>query len=101
MDSNGVMQLMAIVLGSNALFEFIKWIFERLDEKKTNPERIALRALCEDRLGVLLRDWLHSDVRLADDWRIIENLYKGYDALEGNGEIKILFKEASEIKTTD
>ncbi len=98
---NSAMELIAIVLGSNALVEFIKWFFERLDEKKDNPERMALRALCEDRLGILLRDWLHSDVRLADDWRIIENLYKGYDALDGNGEIKILFKEASEVKTTE
>lgn len=100
MDNNAI-QLIAIVLGSNALFEFIKWVFERIDEKKDSPERIALRALCEDRLGVLLRDWLHSDVRLADDWRIIENLYKGYTSLDGNGEIRILYKEASEIKTTE
>lgn len=93
-------QILLAVLGSNALIEFIKWLIERHD-KKDSPEKIALRALCEDRLGILLRDWLHSDVRLADDWRIIENLYKGYEALEGNGEIKILFKEASDIKTTE
>lgn len=100
MDNNAI-QLIAIVLGSNALFEFIKWVFERIDEKKDSPERIALRALCEDRLGVLLRDWLHSDVRLADDWCVIDNLYAGYTACEGNGEIAVLYKEASEIKTTE
>lgn len=100
MDNNA-MELVAIVLGSNALVEFIKWVFERIDAHKDNPERMALRALCEDRLGILLRKWLHSDTRLADDWRIIENLYKGYQALEGNGEIKVLYKEASEIKTTE
>lgn len=100
MDSNA-MELVAIVLGSNALVEFIKWVFERIDQHKDSPERMALRALCEDRLGILLRQWLHADTRLADDWRIINNLYKGYEALEGNGEIEILYKEASEIKTTE
>ena len=89
------------VLGSNALIELIKYLIERHDKKDDSPERIALRALCEDRLGVLLRDWLHSDVRLADDWRIIDNLYAGYTACDGNGEIRILYKEASDIKTTE
>ena len=89
------------ILASNGLFVFIQFMIERYDKKKESPERIALRALCEDRLGVLLRDWLHSDVRLADDWCIIDNLYAGYKALEGNGEIQVLYKEASEIKTTE
>lgn len=96
-----VAELVIVVLGSNALFEFIKWIVERRDKKKQSPERIALRALCEDRLGILLRDWLHADVRTADDWRIIENLYDGYAGLDGNGEIKKLFLEAQQIPTTE
>lgn len=87
------------VLGSNVLVEIIRVIAERTG--KETPEKLALRALCEDRLGVLLRGWLHSDVRLADDWRIIENLYTGYKALKGNGEIKKLYEEASDLKTTE
>lgn len=91
--------VLAIVLGSNLVLEITREIIKRV--KRDSPEQIALRALCEDRLGVLLRDWLHEDVRLADDWRIIENLYEGYTALEGNGEIRKLYQEASEIKTTE
>jgi hypothetical protein len=91
--------VLAIVLGSNLVLEITREIIKRV--RKDSPEQIALRALCEDRLGVLLRDWLHEDVRLADDWRIIENLYEGYTALEGNGEIRKLYQEASEIKTTE
>lgn len=93
--------IIVAVLGGNAIFEFIKWLVERHDNQNESPERVALRALCEDRLGVLLRDWLHADIRLADDWRIIENLYKGYTALKGNGEIKKLYEEASDLKTTE
>ena len=94
-----VVTIVVAVLGSNALIEFIKWIVERHDNN--TPERLALRALCEDRLGILLRAWLHADIRLADDWRIIENLYEGYKALEGNGEIKKLYEEANDLKTTE
>lgn len=98
---NYAMEIMLAVLGANALFSFIQFLITRHDQKKESPERIMLRALGEDRLGVLLRDWLHSDERLADDWRIIENLYDGYTALKGNGEIKKLYAEAKELKTTE
>lgn len=96
-----ITEVIMVVLGSNAIWGFVQYLIDRHDKKKDSPEKLALRALCEDRLGVLLRDWLHSDVRLADDWCIIDNLYKGYIALGGNGEIRVLFKEASDIKTTE
>ena len=89
------------VFGANALFSFVEFLITRHDKKKESPEKLMLRALGEDRLGILLRDWLHSDERLADDWRIIENLYEGYTALDGNGEIKKLYEEAKDLKTTE
>lgn len=101
MDTRLVIELVGIVLGSNVLFEFIKWVVERFDKKKQSPERIMLRALGEEKLGKLLRKWLHNDVRLADDWRIIEALYEGYTALGGNGEIKKLYEEAKQVPTTE
>ena len=96
-----IIAIVVAILGSNALWEFIKWVVERADKKKESPERIMLRALGEEKLGETLRRWLHSDERLADDWRIIENLYQGYRALGGNGEIKKLYEEAKEIPTTE
>lgn len=96
-----VVQLVGIVLGSNVLFEFIKWVVERLDMKKQSPERLMLKALGEEKLGKLLRKWMHNDVRLADDWRIIEALYTGYTALGGNGEIRKLYEEAKTVPTTE
>ena len=101
MQTTFLLQLVGIIFGSNVLFEMIKWIVERVDSRKETPERMILRALGEDRLGVLLRDWVHSDIRLADDWRIIEDLYHGYKALGGNGEIKKLYEEAVTIPTTE
>lgn len=102
-------ELIAIVLGSNVVVELVKRFFDWVSDKEKQEDieksvealKVAVRALCEDRLGVLLRDWLHDDVRTAQDWKIIEGLYAGYDALAGNGEIKILYKEASDIKTTE
>ena len=93
--------IIVAVLGSNALIELIKFLVTRHDEKKENPERIMLRALGEEKLGELLRKWLHADERLADDWRVIENLYSGYTALGGNGEIRKLYEEASNLHITE
>jgi hypothetical protein len=92
-------ELIAIVLGSNLVAEIVREIIKAL--KKESPEQIALRALCERELDQMLHAWLHSDVRTADDWRIIDNLYTGYRGLEGNGEIKKLYEEASDLKTTE
>lgn len=101
MDASLIIQLLAVVLGGNAIFDFIKWLVERKDKQKQTPERLMLKALGEEKLGKLLRKWMHSDVRLADDWRIIEALYEGYRALGGNGEIKKLYEEAKNIPTTE
>lgn len=101
MSQTILIQLLAIVLGSNALFEFIKWFVDLITNKNESPERIALRALCERELDQMLHRWLHADERTADEWRIIENLYTGYRGLKGNGEIKKLYEEAQKIPTTE
>lgn len=95
--SDTITTIVVAVLGSNALIEFIKWIFERKD----SPERKMLRALGSDRLYILLCDWKHNDVRLASEWETIDNLYDGYKALKGNGEISKLYDECKVLQTTD
>ena len=93
--------IIAIVTSNAAIIGFIQYLIDRHDKKKETPERLVLRALGEEKLRKKLRYWLHSDVRTADDWRIIENLHNGYVALGGNGEINKLYEEASRIPTTE
>lgn len=97
MNATLVIQLVGIVFGSNIVLELLK----RFLDRKDTPERIMLRALGEEKLNRKLRKWLHSDVRPVSEWRVIEALYKGYTALGGNGEIKKLYEEASQLKTTE
>lgn len=94
-------QIFIAILGAEAVFKFIEYLIDRHDRKKVSPERLMLKALGADRLGVLLREWMHKDERPASEWEIIDNLYAGYKALEGNGEITKLYNEAKEIKTTE
>ena len=89
------------ILASNALFAFIQFLIQRHDQRKQSPERMMLKALGEDRLAVLLKDWLHADVRTATEWKTITALYKGYKALGGNDGIDKLYAEAKEIPTTE
>lgn len=94
-------QICIAVLGADAVFHFIEWMIDRHDDKKVSPERLMLKALGADRLYVLLCDWKHADVRPASEWETIDNLYTGYKALKGNGEITKLYNECKEIETTD
>lgn len=98
MDTNLIVQLITIVLGSNALFEFVKWLIA--NKGKKSPERQALLALCSERLESLLHKWIRADAedRNVAKWAAIKNLYKAYKALGGNGEIEELYSIASEIK---
>lgn len=89
------------ILASNGLFTFIQYLISRHDAKKETPEKVMLKALGADRLGILLRDWMHSDIRLASEWKTIEDLYDGYIKLGGNSEIKKLYQEAKDIPTTE
>lgn len=89
------------IVTSQAVIEFIKFIIERHDRQKDSPERMMLKALGSDRLYALLKDWKHSDDRPASEWETIDNLYKGYKALGGNGEISKLYEECKDIETTD
>lgn len=94
-------EIVLAILASNALFAFIQFMITRHDQKKQSPERMMLKALGEDRLWTLLKDWLHADVRTVAEWKTITAMYKGYKALGGNDGIDKLYKEASEIPTTE
>lgn len=98
------------VLGTGNILLFVQFLITRHDNKveelkkeedKNSPIHLAVRALCEDRLGVLLKEWLHADVRTATEWKTITALYKGYKALDGNDGIDKLYQDASEIATTE
>lgn len=93
--------LLIAILGGGNLLLFVKFLIERWDNRKTTPERMMLKALGGDRLYDLLCAWKHRDSRPASEWATIEDLYNGYRALGGNGEIKKLYEECKEIETTD
>ena len=89
------------ILASNALFTFIQFLITRHDQKKDTAEKRALRNILARDLSVDLKEWLHADVRTADDWEIIYNNFKSYEELGGNGKIHKLYDECKEIPTTE
>lgn len=91
------------ILASNALFTFIQFLITRHDNKKkeaqNSPIKDALLALCSERLESLLHKWLKGNLDMtAARWAAIDNLYKAYTSLGGNGEIKALYDIAKEVK---
>lgn len=93
--------VLAVVASNAAILGFIQYLIDRHDKKKVTPERLMLRALGSDRLEEKLKVWKHADVRTADEWENIEDLYEGYKALGGNGKIKKLYDECKDIETTE
>ena len=94
------------ILASNGLFVFIQYLITRHDDKKKeekeSPIKIALLALCSERLESLLHKWLKGDLDMTvARWAAIEKLYKAYVALGGNGEIKALYDIAKDVKPTE
>lgn len=85
-----------IVLGSNVTVEVVKYIF-----KRETPERLMLKALGGDALYKWLCDWKHNEGGTAAEWETIDSLYKGYKALDGNGEITKLYEECTKFSSTD
>lgn len=91
------------ILASNALFTFIQFLITRHDNRKkeeqSSPIKVALLALCSERLESLLHKWLKGNLDMtAARWAAIDNLYKAYTSLGGNGEIKALYDIAKEVK---
>lgn len=91
------------ILASNGLFVFIQYLITRHDDKKkeeqTSPIKVALLALCSERLESLLHKWLKGNLDMtAARWAAIDNLYKAYISLGGNGEIRALYDIAKEVK---
>lgn len=95
------MKILEVLCAGGGLFAFIMFLINRHDAKKDSPERKMLRAMGSRELSILLKDWKHSDIRLAEDWEDIEDLYEGYKALNGNGRIKKLYEECKRIDSTD
>jgi len=96
-----IISVFAIVMGANGAFDLLKFLITRSDTKKTSPERLCLKALCADRLYILLCDWKHNQGGMASEWETIDDLYDGYKALKGNGEISKLYEECAKLSSTD
>ncbi|NLC25591.1 MAG: hypothetical protein GX777_03080 [Fastidiosipila sp.] len=94
-------EIIVAIISANAVFGFIQFLIIRYDQKKQSPEKMMLKALGAYRLKIMLRRWKCAEVRTAAEWELLEMLYHGYIALGGNGEIKKLYDECAQVKTTE
>ena len=95
--------IIAIITSNAAALAFIQYLIDRHDRKKKTPEKQALLALCSERLESLLNKWIHYDEkeRTVAKWTAIKNLFEAYKALDGNGDIEVLYGVAVELKPTN
>lgn len=96
------------VVGSNLIVEVFKALREDSKEKKNSvtkddikPIQEGIKELLGETLDKKLKHWSKSAVRTKEMWQEIENLYKPYQALKGNGSRKKAYEEAKRITYTE
>lgn len=94
------MQAVITGLFGGGFFAFLQFLIKRHDEKKDSPIKMALLALCSERLESLLYKWINGDEHAVARWVAIQKLHKAYLSLGGNSEIQALYDIAKEIKPT-
>ena len=97
MTIDTVLQLAAIVLGSNWLGQFLTELYKSKKKKKT-PAEVILKALARVHL-LQTADRYHQQGYInEEEYNDIMEEYKAYRALDGNGRAALEYGENGELK---
>lgn len=97
MDTETILTLVGIVLGSNWLGQFLMELYKAKSKKKT-PTEIILKALCRSHL-LQRAEYYHSIGYIPkDEYDDIREEYEAYDALKGNGRVEREYGESGALK---
>lgn len=92
-----VIQIAAIVLGSNWLGQILTEIYKNKKKKKT-PSEIILKHLAGDHLLVIAEKCKEQGFVPSDEYNDLFEEYKAYRDLEGNGRVEREYGEDGELR---
>lgn len=98
MNYETILTLIGIVLGSNWLGQFLMELYRSKTKKKT-PAEIILKALSRNHL--LQRAEYYHEIGYipSDEYDDIQEEYKAYSALSGNGRVEREYGEGGALKS--
>lgn len=97
MSIETILQLAAVVLGSNWVGSLLLEYYKQRKKKKTPPE-IILKCLCRVHLLGAADRYKEQGYIPADEYDDIMEEYNAYKALDGNGRVHREFGENGSLK---
>lgn len=96
MDTNTIIQLIAIVLGSNWLGQFAMEIYKTKSKKKT-PSEIILKHLAGDHLLSVAEKCKERGYIPSDEYNDLFEEFQAYSDLKGNGRVEREYGKDGEL----
>ena len=94
--SDMTLQLIALVLGSSGLGQFLIEVYKTKKKKKT-PIEVIIKALARRDLLISANDYIEQGYIPADEYEDFMNEYKAYHDLDGNGKVERFVAEATKL----
>lgn len=96
MTTESMIQLIAIILGSNWLGQFLMEVYKSKSKKKT-PIEVIIRALARRDLLKTADDYIDRGYIPSDEYDDFVKEYKAYKDLDGNGKVEKLVTIAMDL----
>lgn len=96
MTTENMISLIAIILGSNWLGQFLMKIYETKSKKKT-PIDVIIRSLARRDLLKTAEDYLDQGYIPSDEYDDFVKEYQAYKDLDGNGKVEKLVTQAMNL----
>lgn len=97
MSIETILQLAAVVLGSNWVGSFLLELYKNKKKKKT-PAEVILKALARNHLLTAADRYKAQGYIDAEEYNDIMEEYKAYTDLDGNGRVHREYGDNGEIK---
>lgn len=97
MNTDTMLQLIAIVLGSNWVGTMLLELYRQKKKKKT-PAEVILKALSRIHLLQAAERYKEQGFINADEYDDIMEEYNAYIALDGNGRVRREYGEGGDLK---
>lgn len=98
MNAETILQLIAIILGSNWVGSMLMEVYKSKKKKKT-PAEVILKALARNHLLMAAERYKNQGYINDEEYEDIFEEFDAYEKLNGNGRVRREYGEGGELRT--
>lgn len=98
MNAETILQLIAIILGSNWVGSMLMEVYKSKKKKKT-PAEVILKALARNHLLTAAERYKNQGYINDEEYEDIFEEFDAYEKLNGNGRVRREYGEGGELRT--